>query len=603
MNENNSNSSLHELKVANKKLTEELLAVTRNFDALVLKRAEDQNLIKRLRDELALLQSKCNNVFIDNKNDSKDDLIKTLEDKINSMKQQYNMLDKNYKQEMNLLRDNITKLKKDNKDLFMQVTKFQNGEDNQKKENDNKTKMLLEEIKKLKNELHKQKSIEKDLIRMNDLNVKAKDKVMKENKMMFSTLEETREKLSQCLLREEELKKTISKLNQLQRKTNSEIDIEDKLKEIQNLKEQVDILLQEKQFSELNTKNLMDEIKKLKNNKLMSFNNKLQVIKLISIRFLGKIKRRKTSSTTIIQSKPKLILQIQTTTNIEIVFIKKTNNNIIQSLSSINILIYKVKSTFTCSSFALNYLQEPRKCVVINNTDNYKQLFQNLNESLIDYVDSFEKKIISILSNKDKQIEHKILKITNMLNLNIPSFQNTITQLKKENKTLNILLKSQKKQIKDEYENKLIKKRDKIKLLKTKITSLENNIKELNKRPIIDMTTVNELFAQINSIVERLKLTFETIAINLQCKHCGHIVCDMHVMLCGHSMCLKCIELNWKCDECGKMISNSKDNNIKRAYINNIMVDNLIKRYKYAQQQINSDLDLMVKTIKNYLKL
>ena len=48
MNENNlnasyqSNSSLHELKVANKKLTEELLAVTRNFDALVLKRAEDQ---------------------------------------------------------------------------------------------------------------------------------------------------------------------------------------------------------------------------------------------------------------------------------------------------------------------------------------------------------------------------------------------------------------------------------------------------------------------------------------------------------------------------------------------------------------------------------
>ena len=103
MNENNSNSSLHELKVANKKLTEELLAVTRNFDALVLKRAEDQNLIKRLRDELALLQSKCNNVFIDNKNDSKDDLIKTLEDKINSMKQQYNMLDKNYKQEMNLL--------------------------------------------------------------------------------------------------------------------------------------------------------------------------------------------------------------------------------------------------------------------------------------------------------------------------------------------------------------------------------------------------------------------------------------------------------------------------------------------------------------------
>lgn len=388
MNENNSNSSLHEVKVANKKLTEELLAVTRNFDALVLKRAEDQNLIKRLRDELALLQSKCNNVISDNKNDSKDDLIKTLEDKINSMKQQYNILDKNYKQEMNLLRDNITKLKKDNKDLFIQVTKFQNGEDNQKKENDNKTKMLLEEIKKLKNELHKQKSIEKDLIRMNDLNVKAKDKAMKENKMMFSTLEETREKLSQCLLREEELKKTISKLNQLQKKTNSEIDIEDKLKEIQNLKEQVDILLQEKQFSELNTKNLMDEIKKLKNNKLMSFNNKLQVIKLISIRFLGKIKRRKTSSTTIIQSKPKLILQIQTTNNIEIVFIKKTNNNIIQSLSSINILIYKVKPTFKCYSFDLNYLQEPRNCVVINNSDNYKQLFQNLNESLIGYVNS-----------------------------------------------------------------------------------------------------------------------------------------------------------------------------------------------------------------------
>ena len=71
----NFKKKISSLELENKKISDDLLAVTRNFEALSIKHQEDLNLIKRLQSELSKVKSKneINDINI------KDDMLKSLQ--------------------------------------------------------------------------------------------------------------------------------------------------------------------------------------------------------------------------------------------------------------------------------------------------------------------------------------------------------------------------------------------------------------------------------------------------------------------------------------------------------------------------------------------
>ena len=98
----NFKKKIHQLESDNKKLTDDLLALTRNFEALSLKHQEDLNLIKRLQSELNKYQIMSNETSQLN---IKNDMIKSLqihnEELINDIKK----MEIRYKNEIKKLRD------------------------------------------------------------------------------------------------------------------------------------------------------------------------------------------------------------------------------------------------------------------------------------------------------------------------------------------------------------------------------------------------------------------------------------------------------------------------------------------------------------------
>ncbi len=65
-------------------------------------------------------------------------------------------------------------------------------------------------------------------------------------------------------------------------------------------------------------------------------------------------------------------------------------------------------------------------------------------------------------------------------------------------------------------------------------------------------------------------------------------------LFCGHSLCIDCFNQENKCVECEKEFDKNKK-------MENIFLSNVIARYNYAEQQINSDIGLVIKTLSKYL--
>ena len=265
----NFKKKIHQLESDNKKLTDDLLALTRNFEALSLKHQEDLNLIKRLQSELNKYQIMSNETSQLN---IKDDMIKSLqmhnEELINDIKR----MDVRYKSEIKKISDENKIIRKQYEELKMNMSLNSNKENNdismlkkEKEENERKITELSEEIKRLKGELIKEKGINKDLINMNDILVKEKERLSKENKLMYQTIEQTRDKLNTEMKKESELQR------QLKMKPKCDIELEKKYKEaieeVNKLSSLIDTLKQENSFNELNCKNLMDELLQIKNRK------------------------------------------------------------------------------------------------------------------------------------------------------------------------------------------------------------------------------------------------------------------------------------------------------------------------------------------------
>ena len=86
----------------------------------------------------------------------------------------------------------------------------------------------------------------------------------------------------------------------------------------------------------------------------------------------------------------------------------------------------------------------------------------------------------------------------------------------------------------------------------------------------------------------------ESIAIQMKCKNCYEIKNKLFQLPCDHSICQDCLANEITCIECEKKFD-------KNQTKENLFFNLIISRYKYAEQQINSDIDLMIKTLDEYL--
>ena len=117
----------------------------------------------------------------------------------------------------------------------------------------------------------------------------------------------------------------------------------------------------------------------------------------------------------------------------------------------------------------------------------------------------------------------------------------------------------------------------------------------------IDLSEIKKLFELVSVITKRLNLTFDNLQMAFKCKICNEVKDKMLCLpSCGHSVCEKCLYQESQspkisiCIECGNSITNDK-------IPLNSSLNGLIARYKYAKQQVESDLEMMVKSIQAYI--
>ena len=205
-----------------------------------------------------------------------------------------------------------------------------------------------------------------------------------------------------------------------------------------------------------------------------------------------------------------------------------------------------------------------------NKLNNFEEKLQKFLSNLIDL----------LTANKNKNINLNI----NSENL-IKKLNNNILKIKLENSDLKSKIKNKENEI-EKNSIEIINLSNELKNLKEKLILKEKNS--------IDLTEIKKLFNYINDIINRLKLTMESIAIQMKCKNCYEIKNKLFQLPCGHSICEDCLANENTCIECEK---NFDKNQTKE----NLFFNLIISRYKYAEQQINSDIDLMIKTLDEYL--
>ena len=254
------------------------------------------------------------------------------------------------------------------------------------------------------------------------------------------------------------------------------------------------------------------------------------------------------------------------------------------------------------------------------------KLKENIKNMIVNKLNIFFEDNISnftIIENKFQSLENKI----NLIHTNLTKFKNEqydffclkFSSLKKENALL--IEKNEQcqrevdlfkrrndyeiKQIKDEYEKKLEKKRNKKYELKKKILYLKQTIEDMEKKKI-DLSEIKKLFELVSNISKRLNLTFDNLQMAFKCKICNEVKDKMLCLpICGHSVCHDCLYQNksneeskipqiTRCFECGNDIMNDE-------IPFNYSLNSFIARYKYAKQQVESDLEMMVKSIQAYI--
>ena len=620
---------LQNLRKDNQNLLNELEATNRNFDVINKKYNESQNLIKRLNEELLKLKSRPTSEESEN-NINYEDKIKSytkkidelysqneyLKHQLNEYKNKYNKIDSELKKKKNETNqtnelnnqkfDEIKiekeKLAKENLFLQTKLKTFMNETNNSKKEIANLSKAILE----LDN---------------------MKQKLLNENKILENNLEQARNKLIyEINIKEDLIKKFKEKGNEDKIMKEKYEEIKKKYEEIQ---EELSLEKSNNAFNEMNTKNLLQEINQLKNPKKWNSSNKIKSyvsVVLIKSKTQPKNKINKFNSSKLKEVKGEIKLKLTASSEHRKNKIKKfdtslfdlmgeielkiiptpkkveiennfNSKNKIASLTSTVIITRDMSKIIQLKENIKNMIVNQINIFVQNNNDNFTQIskkIENLDKKL-------NKSNETLVKFKQNIFDYLCIKFNSLKN------ENNLLQEKNNQCTKEVELFKRKydydiKKLKDEMEKKLEKKRNKKHILKKQIEELKNTIIDMEKKKI-DLSEIKKLFELVSNISQRLNLTFDNLQMAFKCKICNEVKDKMLCLpSCGHSVCTQCLYKDEnsgekqisRCFECG---NNVDDTNIPYNY----SLNGFIARYKYAKQQVESDLEMMVKSIQAYI--
>ena len=620
---------LQNLRKDNQNLLNELEATNRNFDVINKKYNESQNLIKRLNEELLKLKSRPTSEESEN-NINYEDKIKSytkkidelysqneyLKHQLNEYKNKYNKIDSELKKKKNETNqtnelnnqkfDEIKiekeKLAKENLFLQTKLKTFMNETNNSKKEIANLSKAILE----LDN---------------------MKQKLLNENKILENNLEQARNKLIyEINIKEDLIKKFKEKGNEDKIMKEKYEEIKKKYEEIQ---EELSLEKSNNAFNEMNTKNLLQEINQLKNPKKWNSSNKIKSyvsVVLIKSKTQPKNKINKFNNSKLKEVKGEIKIKLTASSEHKKNKIKKfdtslfdlmgeielkiiptpkkveiehnfNSKNKIESLTSTVIITRDMSKIIQLKENIKNMIVNQINIFVQNNNDNFTQIskkIENLDKKL-------NKSNETLVKFKQNIFDYLCIKFNSLKN------ENNLLQEKNNQCTKEVELFKRKydydiKKLKDEMEKKLEKKRNKKHILKKQIEELKNTIIDMEKKKI-DLSEIKKLFELVSNISQRLNLTFDNLQMAFKCKICNEVKDKMLCLpSCGHSVCTQCLYKDEnsgekqisRCFECG---NNVDDTNIPYNY----SLNGFIARYKYAKQQVESDLEMMVKSIQAYI--
>ena len=612
----------------NQNLLNELDATNRNFDVINQKYNESQNLIRRLNEELLKLKSRPGNEESD-QTFNLENKIKSYTKKIDELYSQNEYLKhqvSEYKNKFIKAENELKNKKNDTIQIEKNNQKYEElKEEKEKLAKENlflqtKLKTFMTEVNNSKKEIA---NLSKAILELDNIN----KKLTNEKKILENNLEQAREKLMIEINSKEDL------IKKFKEKGNEDKELKAKFEELskkyEEIQEELSLEKSNNTFNEMNNKNLLQEINQLKNPKRWNQNNKIKsYVAVVLLKGKPQPKNKVNKFNNLKLKEENGIIKIQLSGQkinkknkikkfntglfdligeIELNFtgtpkqIESGNNfnskNKIESLASTVIITRDMSKIIQLKENIKNMIVNQINIFVENNNEN----FTKMNEK----IENLEKKLNISNDNltkfKQNNFDYLCIKYNSLIN------ENNLLQEKNNQCTKEVELFKRKydydiNKIKDEMEKKLEKKRNKKYILKKQIEELKNTILDMEKKKI-DLSEIKKLFELVSNISKRLNLTFDNLQMAFKCKICNEVKDKMLCLpTCGHSVCTQCLYRNEdslerqisKCFECG---NNLDDSNIPYNYSLNAF----IARYKYAKQQVESDLEMMVKAIQAYI--
>ena len=619
---------IQSLRKDNQNLLNELDATNRNFDVINQKYNESQNLIRRLNEELLKLKSRPGNEESD-QTFNLENKIKSYTKKIDELYSQNEYLKhqvSEYKNKFIKAENELKNKKNDTIQIEKNNQKYEElKEEKEKLAKENlflqtKLKTFMTEVNNSKKEIA---NLSKAILELDNIN----KKLTNEKKILENNLEQAREKLMIEINSKEDL------IKKFKEKGNEDKELKAKFEELskkyEEIQEELSLEKSNNTFNEMNNKNLLQEINQLKNPKRWNQNNKIKsYVAVVLLKGKPQPKNKVNKFNNLKLKEENGIIKIQLSGQkinkknkikkfntglfdligeIELNFtstpkqIESGNNfnskNKIESLASTVIITRDMSKIIQLKENIKNMIVNQINIFVENNNEN----FTKMNEK----IENLEKKLNisndSLTKFKQNNFDYLCIKYNSLIN------ENNLLQEKNNQCTKEVELFKRKydydiNKIKDEMEKKLEKKRNKKYILKKQIEELKNTILDMEKKKI-DLSEIKKLFELVSNISKRLNLTFDNLQMAFKCKICNEVKDKMLCLpTCGHSVCTQCLYRNEdslerqisKCFECG---NNLDDSNIPYNYSLNAF----IARYKYAKQQVESDLEMMVKAIQAYI--
>ena len=617
------------LRKDNQNLLNELEATNRNFDVINKKFNESQNLIKRLKEELLKLKSRPVNEE-SQETLNLEDKIKSYTKKIDELYSQNEYLKhqlSEYKNKFNKADNELKKKNNDTTQMEQNNKKYEElKEEKEKLAKENlflqtKLKTFMTEINNSKKEIS---NLSKAVIELNNLN----QKLINENKILENNLEQARQKLvTEISIKDDLIKK-------YKENGNKDKELKEKLEELKKkyeaIQEELNLEKSNNTFNEMNNQNLMKEISVLKNPKKWNSTNKIKSyasVILIRAKPQQKNKINKFNNIKLKEVHDVIKVQLRGSNIPKKKKIKKFDTNLFDLIGEIQLNIDKIPKKLESHNNNFNSKNKivSLACTVIITRDMSKivKLKENIKDMIVNQINIFVGNNNDNFAKMNEKIENLEKKLNNSndiltqfkqnnfdylcIKFNSLKNENNLLQEKNNQCTKEVELFKRKydydiNKLKDDMEKKLEKKRNKKYTLKKQIEELKNTISDMEKKKI-DLSEIKKLFELVSNISKRLNLTFDNLQMAFKCKVCNEVKDKMLCLpSCGHSVCSQCLYKNEKtlerqisrCFECG---NDFDDSNIPYNYSLNAF----IARYKYAKQQVESDLEMMVKSIQAYI--